>query len=194
MDRPHANPFYRSTTHPTKGNIMTSNISSITVPVPSSEDYTAPESTRSRIAEKWARMPRVDANGFAVATQAETNVVDTVPAPGQPPRMADALIEAAKAVGADPAALVDSEAFMVSLGPISPADSVGLREAITDAVSANPSLAIQPVTPGMRPNPAQGASSSGSAVPSRPKTVAEMIRAQASKAAGQPVPPGSTTY
>lgn len=171
-----------------------SNVSSITVPVPSSEDYTAPESSRSRIAEKWARMPKVDQNGKTVATPAETNVVDVVTTPGQPPTMVNALLAAAASVGADPAALVDSQAFMRAVGSISPADTDGLIGVIQDAMAANPSLAIAPTAPTMQPNPAQGSSASGGAVPSRPKTVADAIRAQAAKAAGQSTPPGSTYH
>jgi hypothetical protein len=170
-----------------------SNVSGITTPVPSSEDYQAPESSRSRIAEKWARMPQVDANGRTVATRAETGVTDVTGTVAKPPSMVDALFAAATACNADPAALVDSEAFMASVGSISPADSAGLQGAVLDALAANPSLAIQPATSGMQPNRAQGASAGGGAVPARPKTVEEMVRAQAAKAAGQPLPPGSTT-
>ena len=174
---------------------MTSNISSVTVHVPSGDGYEQPAETgvRGSIAEKMRRLPKVDANGRTVATQAETNVVDVVPGaqPGQTPRMADALMAAAAAVGADVTSLVDSASFTRTLGSISPADTAGLVSAIQNAVAQNPALALQPAAPGMRPNPAQGAS--GGAVPSRPKTVEEMVRAQAAKAAGQPLPPGSTT-
>jgi hypothetical protein len=167
-----------------------SNVSGITTPVPSSEDYTAPVNSRSRIAEKWARMPRVDQNGKTVATQAETNVVDTVPTPVRPPTMVDALIEAAKAVGADPARLGDSEALMRSVGAISPADSDGLQGAVLDAMAANPSLAVAHAVPGMRPNPAQGSSGNGFQ-PKAPQSTLERLHEQAAKQMGRPIPPGS---
>ena len=163
--------------------------------VPTDEFYERPPSSASRIAAIAARQPRVDANGKIVESQAETGTVDVIAntTPGQPPTMMTALLAAAAACGAEAGRLTDSEAFMRSVGSISPADSAGLQEAIRDAIAANPSIAIAPVTaPGMKPNPAQGASSGGGTVPSRPKTVAEMIRAQAAKAGNQPLPPGST--
>jgi len=164
--------------------------------VPTDEYYERPPSSASRIAAIVARQPRVDGNGRIVATPADPTVTAIVPGlqPGQTPRMADALMAAAAAVGADVTALVDSASFTRTLGAISPADTAGLVGAIQAAMATNPSLAIQPPRQGMQSNPAQGASSGGGTVPPRPKTVAEMIRAQAGLAANQPVPPGSTTY
>lgn len=174
---------------------MTSNLSSITVSVPSGDGYEQPAEAgvRGSIAAKWRRMPQVDQNGKTVATRAETGVTDNVPTPGQPPRMVDALMAAAASAGADAGALTDSQSFMLAIGSISPADTDGITGAIRDAMAANPSIAIAPAAPGMmRPNPAQG--SSGSGWKPTPTTAADRIRAEAAKAMGQPRPPGSTTY
>ena len=145
--------------------------SSSTRPVPTSNGYVAPETPQSRVlAEMQRGLPKVDGNGFAIPTPVDPTVA---------------------AAGADVGALVDSQSFCRTVLPISPSDTAGLVSAIQNAVAQNPALALQPAAPGMRPNPAQGGSASGGAVPPRPKTVAEMIRAEAGKAAGQPVPPGS---
>jgi hypothetical protein len=178
---------------------MTSNIASITVPVPSSADgsYTRPPGLHDTMGEKARQTlhAKVDHNGNPVLTRAETGTVDvTGTTPGQPPTMVNALLAAATACGADPQALVDSERFMVSIGAISPADGAGLRGAVLDALAANPSIAIAPAAPGMQPNRAQGASAAGGAVPSRPQTTLERIRSETAKAMDQPLPPGSTTY
>ena len=177
---------------------MTSNVSSITVSVPSGDGYEQPAETgvRGRIAEKMRRLPKVDANGRTVATQAETGVTQVTDGstPGKPPSMVTALIAAAAACGADPQALADSESFTASIGAISPADSAGLQGAVLDAMRVNPSLAIQPPRQGMQSNPAQGSSAGGGTVPSRPQTTLERIHSETAKVMDQPLPPGSTTY
>jgi hypothetical protein len=62
-------------------------------------------------------------------------------------------------------ALADSDSFARAIGAISPSDTEGLTQAVTDAMAANPRLAAPtPTGPGMRPNPAQGGSASGMAV------------------------------
>lgn len=49
--------------------------SSSTRPVPSGNGYTAPETSQSRMIAEWQRgHQKVDGNGFAVRTQAETGV------------------------------------------------------------------------------------------------------------------------
>jgi len=176
-----------------------SNVVGITVLVPSSEDYTAPANSTSRIASKVRRLFESEVIGkdgqpHAVAAPVDPVVEAAVPGaqPGQVPRMADALMAAAAAVGADVTSLVDSASFTRTLGSISPADTAGLVGAIQEAMATNPSLGLQPVTPGMRPNPAQGSSASGGAVPSHPKSTLERIHDQTAKAANQPLPPGST--
>ena len=167
--------------------------SSSTRPVPTSNGYVAPETPQSRVlAEMQRGLPRVDGNGFPIPDAVDPTVAAVVTGPnGETPTMAAALTAAAAAAGADVGALVDSQSFCRTVLPISPSDTAGLVSAIQNAVAQNPALALQPAAPGMRPNPAQGGSASGGAVPPRPKTVAEMIRAEAGKAAGQPVPPGS---
>jgi hypothetical protein len=178
--------------HQTKENQMS--ISS-TRPVGEGHGYVPPINKASRIlAELQEHLPRVDANGKTVVTQAQTGVVETVPTPGQTPSMVNALLAAAAACGADPQALGDSETFMASVGPISPADSSGLQEAVLAAMAVNPSIAIQPEPrPGMRPNPAQGGGGSGSQA-RPPQSTLERIHDQAAKALTQPLPPGSTSF
>ena len=168
--------------------------SSSTRPVPSGNGYEAPKTPQSRVLTEMQRgLPRVDGNGFPIPTPVDPTVAAVVTGPnGETPSMAAALTAAAAAVGADVGALVDSQSFCRTVLPISPSDTAGLVSAIQNAVAQNPALALQPAAPGMRPNPAQGAS--GGAVPSRPKTVEEMVRAQAAKSADQPRPPGSTTF
>jgi hypothetical protein len=173
-------------------------IAGITTPVPTTEDYTAPVNTKSRIADKFRRLAEVEVIGHdgqphAVSAPAAAPVAGSSIPSGQPVTMVNALLSAAASVGADPQALADSERFMVSIGSISPADTEGLIGAIHDAMAANPSIAIALAAPGiMRPNPAQG--SSGSGWKPTPTTAADRIRAEAAKAMGQPRPPGSTTY
>lgn len=64
---------------------------------------------------------------------------------------------------ADPAALLDSRAFLEKVATLDPADTTALATAITEAVTANPRLGAAPATgspTGMQRNPAQGASAS----------------------------------
>lgn len=158
--------------------------------LPSDEFYTAPVNSRSRMLEITKRLPRVDQNGKVIPPPVDATVAAAVTGSNdRPPTMAAALTAAAAAVGVDVGALVDSQSFARSIGAISPSDTAGLVGAIQAAVVTNPSLALQPERPRMKPNPAQG--SSGGTAPSRPKTVAEMIRAESAKALGQPIPPGS---
>lgn len=60
---------------------------------------------------------------------------------------------------ADPAALLDSKTFLEKVSTIDPADSAAITAAIGEAVTQNPRLG-KAVTPGMKPNPAQGRSAS----------------------------------
>ena len=172
-------------------------IAGITTPVPTTEDYTAPVNTKSRIADKFRRLAEVEEIGRdgqprAVVAPAAAPAAGSIPS-GQPVTMVNALLAAAASAGADPGALTDSQSFMLAIGAISPADTDGITGAIRDAMAANPSIAIAPAAPGiMRPNPAQG--SSGSGWKPTPTTAADRIRAEAAKAMGQPRPPGSTTY
>ena len=81
-----------------------------------------------------------------------------------------AVFRAAQATDADPSALLDSRAFLVKLADVDPSDAAAITAAVTEAVAANPRLG-KPVTPGMRPNPAQGHSASA------PLGLAEQIAA-----------------
>jgi hypothetical protein len=151
--------------------------------VESSEDYQRPPSTESRLLEKLRRMPRTDHNGYDVPPGApDPSITPIVSAP--PVTMVTALLSAAAVAGVDAGALVDSASFMRDIGAISPSDSAGLLAAIGAAVAANPSLgAVAPVVPGMQPNRAQGASSTGGTLPAAaPSTTAERLRAETAKA------------
>ena len=81
-----------------------------------------------------------------------------------------AVFRAAQATDADPSALLDSRAFLVKLADVDPSDAAAITAAVNEAVAANPRLG-KPVTPGMRPNPAQGHSASA------PLGIAEQIAA-----------------
>lgn len=59
----------------------------------------------------------------------------------------------------DPAALLDSRTFLEKVANIDPADSAALSAVIAETVELNPRLR-KATTPGMKPNPAQGASAS----------------------------------
>ena len=80
----------------------------------------------------------------------------------QQARVELAVFRAAPAVNGDPAALLDSTSFLKSLEGIDPNDSAAVQAAISTAVAANSRLgaATDPRSPA--PNPAQGASASGS--------------------------------
>ena len=83
-----------------------------------------------------------------------------------------AVYRAAQATDADPNALLDSRVFLAKLADVDPSDTAAVTAAITEAVAANPRLGkSEPVTPGMRPNPAQGRSASA------PLGLAEQIAA-----------------
>lgn len=173
-----------------------SNVAGPTRFAPSSDGYEAPAETgvRGRMAAKAAATLAIvtDHNGFVVhkSETGTTDVTNELVNPTPPP-MAQAIIAAAQAVGADPARLVDSEFFLEAVGPISASDSAGLEQAVADAMAANPSLALAPpAAPGMRPNRAQG--SSGAGWTPTPTTAADRIRREAAKATQQPIPPGST--
>lgn len=74
-----------------------------------------------------------------------------------------AVFRNAATAGGDPAALLDSTSFLMSLDGVDPADSEAVTKAITEAVAANSRLSAvsDPRTPA--PNPAQGSSASGPA-------------------------------
>lgn len=74
-----------------------------------------------------------------------------------------AVYRAAGDAKADPAALLDSRAFLEKVAQLDPADSSAFATAITEAVTVNPRLGAATATgspTGMRANPAQGASAS----------------------------------
>lgn len=84
-----------------------------------------------------------------------------------------AVFRAAATAGGDPAALLDSSSFLASLAAVDPSDSTAVSAAISAAIAANPRLGAAPGTPqAPAPNPAQGASATGSAA------VAQITRAE----------------
>ena len=69
-----------------------------------------------------------------------------------------AVYRVAGTAGADANALLDSRSFLAKVADLDPADSGAMTAAVKDAVAANPALAVRQA--GMKPNPAQGGSSS----------------------------------
>lgn len=70
-----------------------------------------------------------------------------------------AVYRAAQGSTADPAALLDSRAFLSKVAALDPSDTDAITAAITEAVTVNPRLG-RPEPQGMKRNPAQGASAS----------------------------------
>jgi len=70
-----------------------------------------------------------------------------------------AVVRAAPTANGNAAALLDSRAFMATIADLDPQDPAALAAAITDAVTANPSLAAPARLPA--PNPAQGSGGGG---------------------------------
>ncbi len=164
---------------------MTSNVKSTTQFVGPSDAYTPPANRPSdRIAEQMRKLPRVDHNGRDLPKNAPSDVIETVTPAGPVPTMASALARAAELEGADLAQLLDSERFRLAVATISPADSLGLQDAIRDYMPA-------PAAPTMRPNLAQGAPSAVAPGPATGSTL-ERMHDLAEKALSQPEPPGST--
>ncbi len=73
-----------------------------------------------------------------------------------------AVFRNANQVGGDPAALLDSTSFLTSLNGIDPTNSEAVTAAIAAAVEKNPRLGVSVAPRPPAPNPAQGASASGS--------------------------------
>jgi hypothetical protein len=122
--------------------------------VPSASDgsYTRPPSIQQRISEQLRKLPKVDANGWAIPSAApDPSIVQFVAPAGAPPTMGEALSAVAAQVGADVGTLLDSQSFCEAIGGISPADTAGIQAAIADHQPP-------PSRPGMAPNRAQGAS------------------------------------
>jgi|ERR1035437_7567953 hypothetical protein len=148
--------------------------SSISRPTSFVQDATAVENVRSQITAKLRAIPRVDGQGRELTGPDPTiiRVVDATAATGQPATMLAALQNATTARGVNLTALVDSERFVRALGAIEPGDAAALDAAISDALAANPTLAL--ARPGMATNRSQGSSANG-AVPLRPTTPEQSI-------------------
>lgn len=127
----------------------------------------------------------VDHNGFPRPKAAPSDAIEFVTPAGPPPTMADALSAAAGAVGADLAQLLDSNAFVTAITPVSPSDQAELQAVIRDFMPV-------PSAPTMKVNPAQGAPGASAPGPAT-GTLLERMQRQTAKALDQPLPPGSTT-
>lgn len=71
-----------------------------------------------------------------------------------------AVLLAAHSAGADPAALLDSRAFLKAMEGIDPSDSAAVTEAVKAAVAANPRYAVAPTAPAA-PAPPQASTAGG---------------------------------
>jgi hypothetical protein len=150
--------------------------------------YTPPKDRPiDRIRAITAHLQPVDQNGFdrprAKPDDSVTAVVEPT-TPGQVPTMADALAKAAEVVGADLQQLLDSQALVTAITPVSPSNEAELEAVIRDHMPP-------PVAPGMKPNPAQGAPGAIATGPAA-GSVLDRMKAQAAKSLDQPEPPGST--
>lgn len=89
-----------------------------------------------------------------------TEQLSATAAEAQQAKLALAVYQVAAQSGGDPVALLDSTSFLARLKGVDPGDGDALTAAVEQAVQANPRLAAASAVPGMRPNPAQGASGS----------------------------------
>lgn len=84
-----------------------------------------------------------------------------------------AIFRTAQAVGADPAALLDSRAFLDTVKDIDPADEAAVKAAVQAAVTSNPRLAATPVV--ARSGGDLSGRSGESGTRSTPKSLAEAL-------------------
>lgn len=93
-------------------------------------------------------------------------------------RVALAVFRNASAAGGDPAALLDSAAFLTKVAALDPSDEAAITAAIQKAVTDNPQrLGAAPADPRTpAPNPAQGSSANGA-----PDLDSQIAAAQAAK-------------
>ncbi|MBZ6258134.1 hypothetical protein KVH22_21700 [Streptomyces olivaceus] len=105
----------------------------------------APEGDVSRL-PKWAQ-----------------NTVSQAQAAARQAAVQSAVYTTAAAAGADPAALLDSQAAMTALAAVDPADATAVTAAITAAVQANPRLAAA------ASGPSRGGADFGSTTPAEHK-------------------------
>jgi|GEM_PF-5520670 len=123
---------------------------------------TRPMTPVERMAEKLRAVPKINVTtGRPLPLGQQPDVV--VPIGGRPePSIGATIARVATEMGADPVALVESEAFVASVVDLDPADDAGVAEAIAAATPAR-----------MKPNPAQGRSG---IVPTGPQTMAEKLQ------------------
>lgn len=133
----------------------------------------AAEKARADLAQEIGRAIGLVKADEPADPAALTKQLATTAAEAQQAKVALAVFRVADSAGADPVALLDSATFLAKAGDLNPADTDAIAAAIADAVAANPRLAAATtaVTPGMKPNPAQGRSASPT------QTLAERIAA-----------------
>lgn len=165
-------------------------IKSSTVPAPVMPGYDPPQqgAQRQRMLEEMRKLMPVSKDGFDRPRRStDDSVTAIVTAPtAAPPSFATALSQAAEAVGADLPTLLDSQAFVTAITPVSSRDQALLQAVIRDHMPA-------PVAPLMAPNPAQG-HTSGAAVPTAPKNLFERLKLENEKALSAPPPPSAQPY
>lgn len=157
--------------------------------VPSDSDsmYVAPERPFDRMRRITSHLMPVSFNGQdRPRATPDTSVTNVVAPPAPVPSMALALAAACQAVGGDLSQLLDSQAFVTAIMPVSPSDSAGLEAVIREFQPA-------PATPGMKANAAQGHVGGPAPAPAS-GSVLDQIRGQLVAKADQPEPPGSTYY
>lgn len=130
----------------------------------------AAEAAKAELAQTIGRALGLVTDDQPADPAALTAQVREASAQAQQARLELAVYRAAQGGNADPAALLDSRAFLEKAATIDPSDSAAVSAAIAEAVAANPRLG-RPEPQGMKRNPAQGASASP------PLGIAEQIAA-----------------
>jgi len=123
-----------------------------------------------RIARTMATMPRIEVRTgrpLPIAEQPEpvqsAATVDGVPYEPPVPNLGSSIVKVAQEMNVDPTALLDDEGFVNGIAALDPDDLAGISQAIT----------ASSVRPAMRPNPAQGRSSTP---PLSAETPADKVR------------------
>jgi hypothetical protein len=105
---------------------------------------TAADEARSSLVQELGKALGLIKDGEAADPAKLTKQLTEAQAEHRTARLELAVHKAAGAAGADPAALLDSRAFLASLGDVDPGDLTAVTKAVTDAVKANPKLGSAP--------------------------------------------------
>lgn len=119
----------------------------------------AADEARNEFAQQIGKILGLVADESEVDPKALTEQLTASQAQARQAQVELAVFRAAAGTDADPAALLDSRAFLAKVADIDPGDSDGIKQAIADVVASNPRLG-KAHTSGMKPNPAQGRSAS----------------------------------